>query len=82
MRDAFRVISLLRKICNHPSLVNEGDVRQNQRRNQLHPSGDDLPQNSMEYGAVRQSGKLVVLDRIVPVWHKAGCIATATTAGL
>eukprot|EP00750_Incisomonas_marina_P007768 INCI15044.1.p1 GENE.INCI15044.1~~INCI15044.1.p1 ORF type:complete len:1003 (-),score=122.57 INCI15044.1:2142-5150(-) len=104
---AFRVISLLRKICNHPSLADQSLQRQaaisvaaNKRARReaakgaaangaRSDEGAPAPQppidiNSQGYGAVSESGKLVVLDRILPLWHRAGhrCLLFSSTTSM
>lgn len=107
---AFRVISLLRKICNHPSLADQSLQRQaaisvaaNKRARReaekrkhaaangsLSDEGEQTaPQpavdiSSQGYGAVSESGKLVVLDRILPLWHRAGhrCLLFSSTTSM
>ena len=52
---AFRAISLLRKICNHPDLL------------YVHETEENRPH---DYGAITKSGKLRVADKILQMWHE------------
>ena len=50
---------------------------------ELHDDDDDSDDDDT-YGAVRESGKLIVLDRILPLWQKAGhrCLLFSSTTSM
>ena len=66
---AFGPIMALRKLCNHPKLTYEtGDSRRKSRNQNKINSTDD----NTEEVDWNLSGKLVVLGKILPLWHKEG----------
>jgi len=80
----FRVIHYLRKICNHPDLLqlevqsssskgNKGGDGKRERRPQQALSAD--------YGAVSRSGKLMVLRQVLRMWFDQGhrCLVFSQT---
>jgi len=77
--QSFRAITHLRKICNHPSLVSE---KSNVSFDSLIQSGKSLEEiitsdcsdeeESENYKSIESSGKLSVLSKILPLWHKQG----------
>ena len=63
LRNCFRALGVLRKICNHPDLVcPPEDVVDGYER-----SGD-----RSGFGAEERSGKLLVLRRLLPLWKARG----------
>ena len=75
---SFRAITTLRKLCNHPILLVQKD--KNFLRGSIHVSrvveveddDDDNYINSLDYISWEDSGKLVVLKKILSTWHSDG----------
>lgn len=72
-------ITALRKICNHCDIAlynNDHDKaiadRTQLKSRQLTTLHYDVDENVEDYGNFRRSGKMIVLDRILSTWHKAG----------
>ena len=55
-RHVLSGIDYLRKVCNHPDLLEDPDELE-----------DDMP-----YGAIEKSGKLVVVDALLKMWKEQG----------
>ena len=72
--QAFRAISLLRKLCNHADLASPPD------KNELKFDDDDDDENDAAdanapfegFGATERSGKLLILEQILPKWYEQG----------
>lgn len=60
--DAFVGLINLRKLCNHPDLVTGGPNR----------DGNNQTSNNIEdeFGAPQRSGKLIVVESLLKLWHK------------
>ncbi|CAM9824223.1 unnamed protein product [Ectocarpus sp. 12 AP-2014] len=81
---AFRAIGILRKLCNHPDLVCRfGDsVVTRLASHQIWGGDSDASEKEEDETAeesksdndheVQRSGKLLVLQQILPLWHKQG----------
>jgi SNF2 family DNA or RNA helicase len=63
---AFRAITILRKICNHPTLL---DKEEGQVFSSLSSSRADL---TSEASLVRDSGKMAVVAEILKLWKREG----------
>ncbi|KAK5972601.1 hypothetical protein GCK32_004138 [Trichostrongylus colubriformis] len=62
--DAFVGLTTLRKLCNHPDLVNGGPNR--------HNDFDETEDKTKAYGYYRRSGKMRVLSKLLHMWNKQG----------
>nr|CDJ93575.1 SNF2-related and DNA RNA helicase and VHS and Ubiquitin interacting motif and Src homology-3 domain containing protein [Haemonchus contortus] len=60
--DAFAGLITLRKLCNHPDLVNGGPNR--------HHEYDEKEDKTKAYGYYRRSGKMRVLAKLLKMWNK------------
>ena len=59
----FKALTTLRKICNHPDLLQlVGEPGKPKRR----------PAGFADFGAVERSGKLQVLEQVLAMWHTQG----------
>lgn len=75
----FRVIHYLRKISNHPDLL-QLKVKQsaNARRRAARDDDDgvnddsELTESSPDYGSVERSGKMKVVQQVLRMWHEQG----------
>lgn len=68
-------LTTLRKLCNHPDLVNGGPNRfgrEGRDRLMRHLPGDeDLDEDpTLAYGCYQRSGKMVVVKNILDLWRK------------
>lgn len=61
-------ISVLRKICNHPDIVREAS----RGRGTADDESRDLKGLNGDYGSWKKSGKLQILNHILPTWLEAG----------
>lgn len=82
----FAAVTMLRKICNHPDLICSPDHAsvnsfvKNGQVNALELDEDNDDDEELSYtdewdaneGIVERSGKLEVLSKILPLWHKQG----------
>ena len=62
---AFPGLITLRKVCNHPDLSTGGPA-------QFDLSNEDANNHEMQFGYWRRSGKMVVMDSLLRVWHTQG----------
>ena len=60
----FAAISLLRQICNHPDLA--------RRSAQFSAHSGGAFEELDDFGAPARSGKMLVLQRILPIWQREG----------
>jgi DNA excision repair protein ERCC-6 len=78
----FSAVTMLRKICNHPDLVcdpDEASLQSFLKNGQVNHFVDDeeecLDDNDIpsdEESLMERSGKLEVLSKILPLWHRQG----------
>jgi DNA excision repair protein ERCC-6 len=60
----FRAITMLRKLCNHPDLLSLLPVQGKTKR--------VVPSDMTDFGAVERSGKMLVLQQVLRLWHTQG----------
>ena len=60
----FAGLITLRKICNHPDLVTGGP--------RILVGEDTGGARDLEYGYWRRSGKMVVVEALLKLWHQQG----------
>lgn len=68
---------MLRKICNHPDLTSEAGslwkAKQDALKAELGETGeDDEPDPDDGYGDGRRSGKMIVVEALLKMWHEQG----------
>lgn len=62
--DAFVGLINLRKLCNHADLLTGGPNRDGDL--------DDSDNIEDEFGAPQRSGKMIVVESLLKIWHKQG----------
>ncbi|CAM9248775.1 unnamed protein product [Chrysoparadoxa australica] len=75
----FRALGILRKLCNHPDLVAPPGLKLNptifENMDAGSDEGSDDEQGTSvpeEFGAVERSGKMLVLQHVLPLWKDQG----------
>lgn len=68
---------MLRKICNHPDLTSEAGslwkAKQDALKAELGEGGEEDEVDSDEgYGGARRSGKMIVVEALLKMWHEQG----------
>ena len=67
-----KAVTVLRKICNHPDLVVRPDVYTINSALKDGSSSSSSDDDCDDDQLVERSGKLAVLSKILPLWHKQG----------
>jgi len=75
--QVFPGLIMLRKICNHPDLTSEAGslwkAKQDQLKAELGERGEEEePVPDEGYGDWRRSGKMVVVEALLNMWHEQG----------
>ena len=67
-----KAVTVLRKICNHPDLLAGPNGTINSTFEYANSSSSDDDDLYEDDKLVEHSGKLQVLSKILPLWHKQG----------
>ena len=75
--QVFPGLIMLRKICNHPDLTSEAGslwkAKQDALNTELGKGGEEDEVDSDEgYGGARRSGKMIVVEALLKMWHEQG----------
>lgn len=68
---------MLRKICNHPDLTSKAGSLWKAKQDALKAElegrgGDEEPDPDEGYGDWRRSGKMIVVEALLKMWHEQG----------
>lgn len=75
--QVFPGLIMLRKICNHPDLTSEAGslwkAKQDAVKAELGEGGEEDEVDPDEgYGGARRSGKMIVVEALLKMWHEQG----------